>query len=102
MPFYQFTLSADSASARKKAEIECLISHKAGCCGAIRYHNGDADGGLNDMRRNIDAWTPLLEANANYIVANASGCGQMIREYGHLLKLCGQSKVCVGKVAGFE
>lgn len=69
-----------------KVGIECISSPKAGCCGAIRYHNGDQEGALNDMRRNIDAWIPLLDAGANHILANASGCAQMIREYGHLLK----------------
>jgi glycolate oxidase iron-sulfur subunit len=34
---------------------------KAGCCGAIRYHLNDQDGGLDDMRRNIDAWWPYIE-----------------------------------------
>lgn len=78
----------NSATARvfDKVGIECINSPKAGCCGAIRYHNGDPEGALNDMRRNIDAWIPLLNAGASSIVANASGCGQMIREYGHLLR----------------
>jgi glycolate oxidase iron-sulfur subunit len=37
------------------------------------------------MRRNIDAWWPYVEAGAEAIVMNASGCGAMVKEYGHLL-----------------
>jgi len=65
--------------------IQMLVAPKAGCCGAIRYHMNDHDGGLNDMRRNIDAWWPLVEAGAEAIVMNASGCGVTVKEYGHLL-----------------
>ena len=58
---------------------------KAGCCGAIRYHLNDQEGGLDDMRRNIDAWWPLVEAGVEAIVMTASGCGVTVKEYGHLL-----------------
>jgi glycolate oxidase iron-sulfur subunit len=65
--------------------IEVLRPAAAGCCGAIRYHLNDQDGGLDDARRNIDAWWPLIEAGAEAIVMNASGCGQQVKEYDHLL-----------------
>lgn len=64
--------------------IQMLVASKAGCCGAIRYHMNDHDGGLKDMRRNIDAWWPLVEAGAEAIVMNASGCGVTVKDYGHL------------------
>ncbi|GGY20202.1 glycolate oxidase subunit GlcF [Massilia dura] len=66
--------------------IELVIAPKAGCCGAIRYHLNDQAGGLDDMRRNIDAWWPLVEAGAEAIVMTASGCGATVKEYGHLLR----------------
>jgi len=65
--------------------IQMLVAPKASCCGAIRYHMNDHAGGLDDMRRNIDAWWPLVEAGAEAIVMNASGCGVTVKEYGHLL-----------------
>jgi len=38
------------------------------------------------MRRNIDAWWPLVEANTvEAIVMNASGCGVMVKDYGYAL-----------------
>jgi glycolate oxidase iron-sulfur subunit len=69
--------------------IETLRPKAAGCCGAIRYHLNDQDGGLADARRNVDAWWPYVkDAEGEGIVAiliNASGCGVQVREYAHLL-----------------
>ncbi len=67
--------------------VELVVPKAAGCCGAIRYHLNDHDGGLADARRNIDAWWPHIEAGCEAIVMNASGCGAQVREYGHLLRL---------------
>jgi glycolate oxidase iron-sulfur subunit len=66
--------------------LQVLVPGEAGCCGALRHHLGDPDGGLDDARRNVDAWWPHVEAGAEAIVMNASGCGAMVREYGHLLR----------------
>jgi glycolate oxidase iron-sulfur subunit len=66
--------------------VQLIVAAKAGCCGAIRYHMNDHDGGLDDMRRNIDAWWPYVEAGAEAIVMTASGCGVTVKEYGHLLR----------------
>jgi glycolate oxidase iron-sulfur subunit len=39
------------------------------------------------MRRNVDAWWPLVSAGAvEAIVVNASGCAQMVKEYAHALR----------------
>lgn len=65
--------------------VQLVMAPRAGCCGAIRYHLNDQAGGLNDMRRNIDAWWPHIEAGAEAIVMTASGCGVTVKEYGHLL-----------------
>ncbi|QNA87954.1 glycolate oxidase subunit GlcF [Massilia sp. Dwa41.01b] len=67
--------------------VQLLRAPKAGCCGAVRYHMNDQDGGLADMRRNIDAWWPYVEQDGQVeaIVMTASGCGVTVKEYGHLL-----------------
>jgi glycolate oxidase iron-sulfur subunit len=64
--------------------VQLLVAPKAGCCGALRFHMNDQEGGLDDMRRNIDAWWPLVE-QVEAIVMTASGCGVTVKEYGHLL-----------------
>jgi glycolate oxidase iron-sulfur subunit len=78
----------NSATARvlDAAGIQTLVSDEAGCCGAIRLHLNDHDGGLDDMRRNIDAWWPTVSAGrVEALVMNASGCGVTVKEYGHAL-----------------
>lgn len=57
-----------------------------GCCGALPQHLGGPEQALQAMRRNIDAWWPLVEQGAEAIVATSSGCGVMLKDYGHLLR----------------
>ena len=69
------------------AGIQTLIAPDAGCCGALRAHLGDQPGALTDMRRNIDAWWPQVQSGeVEAIVMNASGCGVMVKDYGHALQ----------------
>ena len=80
----------NSATARvlDAAGIQTLVAEEAGCCGAIHLHGGDPEGGLERMRRNIDAWWPLVSSGGvEAIVMNASGCGVTVKEYGHSLRL---------------
>ena len=73
------------------AGIECVLARGQGCCGAVKFHLADAEGGLAQMRANIDAWWPHIERGTEHggveaIVINASGCGAMVKDYGHLLR----------------
>ena len=84
--------NVNSATARvlDAAGIQTLVAAGAGCCGALRTHLADHDGGLADMRRNVDAWWPLVAGRTGQppveaIVMNASGCGVMVKEYGRAL-----------------
>ncbi len=83
-------INAATARVLDAAGIQTLVADDAGCCGAIRTHLNDAEGGLNDMRRNIDAWWPLVQGltsagTVEAIVMNASGCGVTVKEYAHHL-----------------
>jgi glycolate oxidase iron-sulfur subunit len=74
----------NSATARvlDACGIQTLVAEGAGCCGAIRTHLSDAQGGLDDMRRNIDAWWSMLQSGeVEALVINASGCGVTVKEY---------------------
>ena len=69
------------------AGIQTLTASKAGCCGAVKFHLNDQEGGKAHMRINIDAWWPFVEAgDIEAIVMNASGCGVTVKEYGHILQ----------------
>jgi glycolate oxidase iron-sulfur subunit len=79
----------NSATARvlDAAGIETLTAKKAGCCGAVKFHLNDQDGGMTHMRANIDAWWPHVETgHIEAIIMNASGCGVTVKEYGHILQ----------------
>ena len=67
-----------------KLGITLVEEPQAGCCGAVDYHLGAHDDGLNVMRKNIDAWWPAVEAGIEAIVMTASGCGVMVEEYAEL------------------
>jgi len=84
--------NVNSATARvlDAAGIQTVVADGAGCCGAIRLHLDDHAGALAQMRRNIDAWWPLVEGiggqpKVEAIVMNASGCGVTVKEYAHAL-----------------
>ncbi len=77
----------NSATARvlDAAGVQVVVAKKAGCCGAVKFHLNDQDGARQEMRRNIDAWWPHVESGVESIVMNASGCGSMVKDYGHAL-----------------
>lgn len=70
--------------------VQLVVAAKEGCCGAIRHHMNDHAGGLDDARRNIDAWWPYVSGQngspVEAVVMTASGCGAMVKDYGHLLR----------------
>jgi glycolate oxidase iron-sulfur subunit len=78
----------NSATARvlDAAGVQCLIAAQAGCCGAVKFHLNDQQGGKAQMRANIEAWWPYVQDGVEAIIMNASGCGVTVKEYGHLLK----------------
>jgi glycolate oxidase iron-sulfur subunit len=83
-------INAATARVLDALQVQLIAAPKAGCCGALRYHLNDQDGGLDDMRRNVDAWWPYVSGETGApqveaIVMTASGCGVTVKEYGHLL-----------------
>jgi glycolate oxidase iron-sulfur subunit len=76
----------NSATARvlDALQIQLISAPNATCCGALRYHLNDQAGGLDNAKQNIDAWWPQVEQGVEAIVMTASGCGVMVKDYGHL------------------
>jgi len=66
--------------------IELIAAPEAGCCGALSHHLNAPEEARTQIRRNIDAWWPEVEAGIEAIVMTASGCGSVVREYGDLLR----------------
>ena len=77
-------INAATARVLDRLGIELFEENGAGCCGAVRFHLNDQDAAKDDMRRNIDAWWPHVEAGVEAIVVTASGCGVQVKDYGHV------------------
>ncbi len=71
------------ATERTLAANDYAIVHTSGqrCCGALHAHAGDADAARALARHNIAAFEA---SGADHVVANAAGCGAMMKEYEHL------------------
>ena len=80
--------SIDVAAARvlDVLGISLVRVPRGGCCGALSYHLAARDEGRDHMRRVIDACWPWIEQGAEVMVSTASGCGVMLKEYGHALR----------------
>jgi len=79
------TTNAAAARILGRLGIDLVEVPEAGCCGSAAYHLNAQTQGLDAMRHNIDAWWPQIQAGAEAILVNASGCGAMVKEYGELL-----------------
>ncbi len=71
--------------ARRGVDVE--VAAGAGCCGALVHHMGREAHAVEQAKRNVDAWIKVMRrAPVDAIIVNASGCGTMLKDYGHLLK----------------
>jgi glycolate oxidase iron-sulfur subunit len=82
------SINAAAARVLDRVGVSLLEVPGAGCCGGIRFHLNNQEGGRDDMRALIDAWWPLVAGReVEAIVMTASGCGVTVKEYGHLLAI---------------
>ncbi len=71
----------------------------AGCCGAVKFHLNKQDAAKQQIRANIDAWWPEIEAGAEAIIVTASGCGLMVKDYASVLSDDEEYAAKAGKVS---
>jgi glycolate oxidase iron-sulfur subunit len=76
--------------ARRGVDVE--VAPGAGCCGALVHHMGREAAAVAMAKRNVDAWTRLIDKGeaVDAVVVNTSGCGTTVKDYGHLLKRDGK------------
>ncbi len=68
--------------------IEVARPAGEGCCGALVHHMGREAEALASARRNVDAWMREIEGDGlDAILITASGCGTVVKDYGHMLRL---------------
>jgi glycolate oxidase iron-sulfur subunit len=66
---------------------EVVVPAGQGCCGALTHHMGREDDSLARARRNVDAYIAEMDSlGLDGIIINASGCGTVVKDYGHMLK----------------
>jgi glycolate oxidase iron-sulfur subunit len=66
--------------------IDVVVAPGAGCCGALVHHLGREEEAKDQARRNIDAWMKEIgKGPVDAVIVNASGCGTVVKDYGHLL-----------------
>jgi glycolate oxidase iron-sulfur subunit len=65
------------------AEGYDVVIPDQGCCGALNFHAGREEGGLERARRMIEAFE---SAQVETLVVNAAGCGSTLKDYGYLLR----------------
>lgn len=61
---------------------EVVIPPTQGCCGALSHHQGQEHQAQTLARQMIQVFT---QAQVDYVVTNASGCGHTLKEYAHIL-----------------
>ena len=79
------SINAAAARVLDRLGISLVEAPAARCCGAVVHHLNYQHDALAFVKRNIDAWWPEVEKGVEAIVITASGCGTMVRDYGHLL-----------------
>ena len=68
--------------------FDAAIAKGAGCCGALTHHMGKRDAGHAFAKANVAAWTREIAGEGlDAIIVNASGCGTVVKDYGHMLRL---------------
>ncbi len=79
--------------------IEVVIAEGSGCCGSSVLHVGEREKARDLARRNIASWTRDRDRPLDAVIANASGCGTALKDYGHLLAEDTQWKAGAERVA---
>ncbi len=80
------SINAAAARVLDRLGVTLMEVPEAGCCGAVQFHLNYQGDGLERAKANVDAWWPHVEAGVEAIVITASGCGTMVKDYGHLLR----------------
>ena len=79
----------NDATIRLLQRLGCdvVIPRATGCCGALVHHMGEMEDSCAAARQNIRAWGDEIDGDGlDSIIINTSGCGTMIKDYGHLMR----------------
>ncbi|HEX6118583.1 MAG TPA: glycolate oxidase subunit GlcF [Dongiaceae bacterium] len=67
--------------------VEVVVAEGAGCCGALTHHMGLEEAAHESAKANIVAWhREIADQDLDAIVVTTSGCGTVIKDYGHMFR----------------
>jgi glycolate oxidase iron-sulfur subunit len=70
-----------------RAGVEVVIAANDSCCGSLVHHMGREEQALAQARSLIDAWTREIDGEGlDAILITVSGCGTVVKDYGHLFR----------------
>lgn len=75
-------INRDTVEVLQRNGIEVVDAPGQGCCGALAQHSGRKDEAAAQARANVEAFR---NADVDFVVSTAAGCGAMLRDYGHVL-----------------
>lgn len=80
-----FFSNVNEATARVLSANGCevVIPPAQGCCSALPAHQGETEQAQALARQMIDSFA---DAEVDYIIINAAGCGHTLKDYGHILQ----------------
>lgn len=75
----------NQAAARLLARLgaDVVEPDSVGCCGALVHHMGREQAAIEQAKANIEA---IEKLDPTVITITASGCGSVVKDYGHMLK----------------
>src|SRR3954447_9297415 len=67
--------------------VEVVLVKDEQCCGALTHHMGQDADALAKARANVTAWmAEAARGGLDAILVTTSGCGTVIKDYGHMLR----------------
>ena len=80
-------INASTIRVLNRLGVEVVVRSAAHCCGALAHHIGESSRAHDTVRGAIRAWHDEMKTDGiDAIVVNASGCGTMVKDYGHMMK----------------
>ena len=73
------------AAARVLDRLGISAIPAAGCCGTLAQHLSAKEKSRETVRRNIDAWSPMLETGVEAVILTATGCAPAVLDYGRMM-----------------
>ncbi len=80
---------------------EVVVVRGEVCCGALSRHLGRSAESEAFAARNVDLWSREIEAGGlDAVIATASGCGAVLKDYGHILRGDPARRAAAARIAG--